>query len=397
MGAAKKNDPSKVVHFRNIPESVQESQVLGLCEPFGQVTHVLFNQDKRRALVEFQSVRMAIQCYSFFERVPCVVDGTQLNIGFSSKRDIGKGNPANRVLEVTITNMKYPVPVEILAQIFKPFVVRKIAYTESNEESISALVELDDVDSATGAFYKLQNKNIYADCNTVRVKYSKLKEVGSSETDVSVVEKPDFSISTKRVALTHPVCILHGLHEQLAKPDEIARVFQAYGQVVRVKIMYNNRAICLVQMGTIEECQEAIRHLNGFVLHGRRMNVEPSKGKPIPMPTLQNNNFNPADQERLTVDFTGALGRAFTGPDSRRQLDDTCAVKPPSETLRVVEPVDAENCTGEILKTLLRAGMKVNVMKYPEIEFCHVDEAIHALATCHTTPLSTGPLHLTFA
>lgn len=51
MGVVKKaNDPSKVILFRNIPDDFEETQVLGLCEPFGQVTYSILSSSKKTCL-----------------------------------------------------------------------------------------------------------------------------------------------------------------------------------------------------------------------------------------------------------------------------------------------------------------------------------------------------------
>ena len=43
--------PSKVLHLRNLPESVRENEVAGLALPFGRVANILLLRQKNQALL----------------------------------------------------------------------------------------------------------------------------------------------------------------------------------------------------------------------------------------------------------------------------------------------------------------------------------------------------------
>ena len=70
------------------------------------------------------------------------------------------------------------------------------------------------------------------------------------------------------------VAIVHGLNETDTKPDDLAALFAVYGNIQRVKIMYNKRSTALVQFDRMESVTNAMAMLTGTNLHGNEIKIE---------------------------------------------------------------------------------------------------------------------------
>jgi hypothetical protein len=83
------------------------------------------------------------------------------------------GKDENNVLLFNIMNPIYPITVEVIHRICTPFgKVARIVILRKN--GIQAMVEFDDVKSAIEAKEELQGADIYTDCCTIHVDFSKV-------------------------------------------------------------------------------------------------------------------------------------------------------------------------------------------------------------------------------
>ena len=65
--------PSKVLHLRNLPESVRENEVAGLALPFGRVANILLLRQKNQALLEMEDVATATALISYYNQLPATL------------------------------------------------------------------------------------------------------------------------------------------------------------------------------------------------------------------------------------------------------------------------------------------------------------------------------------
>ena len=65
--------PSKVLHFRNLPESVRENEVAGLALPFGRVANILLLRQKNQTLLEMEDVSSATALISYYSQLPATL------------------------------------------------------------------------------------------------------------------------------------------------------------------------------------------------------------------------------------------------------------------------------------------------------------------------------------
>lgn len=91
-----------------------------------------------------------------------------------------------------------------------------------------------------------------------------------------------------------------------ATPQELRELFEKYGKVTECDIVKNYG---FVHMSNVSEAEEAIKNLNQHQLHGWRMNVELSKGRPKSTTKLHVSNLG----EGVTSDVLRARFEEF-GP-----------------------------------------------------------------------------------
>lgn len=65
--------PSKVLHLRNLPESVRENEVAGLALPFGRVANILLLRQKNQALLEMEDIPTATSLVTYYNQLPATL------------------------------------------------------------------------------------------------------------------------------------------------------------------------------------------------------------------------------------------------------------------------------------------------------------------------------------
>ncbi len=120
----KKSDlaPTRVLYIRNVPDALSEADLLSHCSPFGSVVQVLLLREKHHGFVEFAEDPAAVACLQYYEATPLVVGGQRLDFNYSGRQGITtrkdpEGNPPNRILLLTVTNLLYPVTVDVLVKV----------------------------------------------------------------------------------------------------------------------------------------------------------------------------------------------------------------------------------------------------------------------------------------
>lgn len=71
--------PSKVLHLRNLPESVRENEVAGLALPFGRVANILLLRQKNQALLEMEDVSSATALIGYYNQLPATLRSVKGN------------------------------------------------------------------------------------------------------------------------------------------------------------------------------------------------------------------------------------------------------------------------------------------------------------------------------
>ncbi|XP_037339741.2 polypyrimidine tract-binding protein 3-like isoform X2 [Pungitius pungitius] len=342
----------------------------------------------------------------------------------------GLAQGQSSVLRIIVENLFYPVTLEVLQQIFSKFgsVLKIITFTRNNQ--FQALLQFSDIVHAHHARASLDGQNIYNGCCTLRIDFSKLStlnvkynndksrdftraDLPSGEMDpaaafggalppygaaafqptfhqhtgVSMALVPGPLVSPPRVSLQvappagHSVLLVSNLNPESASPHCLFILFGVYGDVQRVKILFNKKENALVQMSDATQAQLAMSHLNGHRLHGNVIRVMPSKH---PVVQLPRGGAGP-DEQPLTWDYSGSALHRFKKPGSKNFNN----IFPPSATLHLSNI--PSSVSEELLKDLFSsAGVTVKAFKFFQkdrkmalMQLASVEEAIEALIALH--------------
>ena len=153
-----------------------------------------------------------------------------------------------------------------------------------------------------------------------------------------------------------------------------------YGDVIRVKVLFNKKDTALIQMAEGTQAQMAIAHLDRIKLYGNVIRVNSSKHQTVQMPK---EGFQDSG---LTKDFTNSPLHRFKRPGSKNYHN----IYPPSETLHVsnIPPT----CTEESIREAFTEQTGIEPTKFrffPNdnkmalIQFNSVESAIIALTKMH--------------
>uniref|UniRef100_A0AAR2ILI8 Polypyrimidine tract-binding protein 1 n=1 Tax=Pygocentrus nattereri TaxID=42514 RepID=A0AAR2ILI8_PYGNA len=181
----------------------------------------------------------------------------------------------------------------------------------------------------------------------------------------------------------HSVLLVSNLNPDSISPHGLFILFGVYGDVQRVKILFNKKENALVQMADATQAQLAMSHLNGQRLHGRVIRVTISKHQTVQLPR------EGQEDQGLTKDFSGSPLHRFKKPGSKNFQN----IFPPSATLHLsnIPPSIADDMLKDLFSS---AGYKVKAFKFFQkdrkmalIQLGSVEEAIQALIDLHNHDL----------
>ncbi|KFP91122.1 Polypyrimidine tract-binding protein 1, partial [Apaloderma vittatum] len=332
------------------------------------------------------------------------------------------------VLRIIVENLFYPVTLDVLHQIFSKFgtVLKIITFTKNNQ--FQALLQYADPVSAQHAKLSLDGQNIYNACCTLRIDFSKLTSLnvkynndksrdytrpdlpsGDNQPSLDQTMAAAFGLTVPNVhgalaplaipaaaaaaagriaipGLTgagNSVLLVSNLNPEVITPQCLFILFGVYGDVQRVKILFNKKENALVQMADGNQAQLAMSHLNGQKLHGKPIRITLSKHQTVQLPR------EGQEDHGLTKDYGNSPLHRFKKPGSKNFQN----IFPPSATLHLsnIPP----SITEEDLKMLFSSnGGMVKGFKFFQkdrkmalIQMGSVEEAIQSLIDLHNHDL----------
>ncbi|XP_076355114.1 polypyrimidine tract-binding protein 1-like isoform X13 [Tachypleus tridentatus] len=448
------NNPSRVVHVRNIPNEAVETDIINLGIPFGRITNLLLLKGKNQAFLEMADERAASKMVNYYNNsgVP-VIQGRTVYVQFSNHKELKtdsthpgsistqaalqaaqalsnkietQGGP-NTVLRVIVDNQVYPITLDVLYQIFSRVgkVLKIITFTKNN--TFQALIQYPDVITAQAAKLSLDGQNIYNSCCTLRIDYSKLTNLnvkynndksrdftnptlpigdqGLDSLGIGGIPLGAFALSP--VAATSAtlglggirlsgqqsfggcVLLVSNLNEEMVTPDALFTLFGVYGDVVRVKILFNKKDNALVQMSEPHQAQLALTNLDKIKLYGKEIRVNISKHQVVQMPKEGQQDAG------LTKDFTSSQLHRFKKPGSKNYQN----IFPPSATLHLSN-IPTSVSEEEIKDAFQNTGGEVVAFKFFQkdrkmalIQMGSIEESVISLIKMHNYQL-TDSSHL---
>uniref|UniRef100_A0A7N8YD14 Polypyrimidine tract binding protein 1a n=1 Tax=Mastacembelus armatus TaxID=205130 RepID=A0A7N8YD14_9TELE len=349
---------------------------------------------------------------------------------------MGGATTQSPVLRVIVENLFYPVTLDVLHQIFSKFgtVLKIITFTKNNQ--FQALIQYADGMTAQHAKLSLDGQNIYNACCTLRISFSKLtslnvkynndKSRDYTRPDLPTADsQPSIDPQTMAAAFVINILFLIGLsvpgipsalaslgvgpggmaaaaaaatrlglsglaasggHNVLLVSNlnpEVSRLLGVYGDVMRVKILFNKKENALIQMSDGTQAQLAMSHLNGQRLHGRAMRVTLSKHTTVQLPREGH------EDQGLTKDYSNSPLHRFKKPGSKNYSN----IFPPSATLHLsnIPPSVVED---DLRRLFTSSGATVKAFKFFQkdrkmalIQMGSVEEAIESLIEFHNHDL----------
>ncbi|TRY58547.1 hypothetical protein DNTS_006515 [Danionella cerebrum] len=408
--------PSRVLHIRKLPNDVSEAEIVALGLPFGKVTNILTLKGKNQAFLELSTEEAAMMMVNYYSAVTPHLRSVPVYIQYSNHKELktdsssqsggsatsgsnSSDSGSSPVLRIIVDNMFYPVTLDIFSKFGT--VIKIITFTKNNQ--FQALLQYSDAACAQQAKVTLDGQNIYNACCTLRIDYSKLVNLnvkynndkskdftrpelpagdGQSALDpavAAVLGKDSSSLlgalsplsaaaaaaaAAGRVALaghsgSGGVLLVSNLNEEMVTPHSLFTLFGVYGDVQRVKILFNKKDSALIQMADI-------------------IRVTMSKHQTVQLPR------DGLDDQGLTKDFTNSPLHRFKKPGSKNFQN----IFPPSATLHLSNiPQDA---TEEYLKSLFsNSGGTVKAFKFFQdhkmalIQMMTIEESINCLIELH--------------
>ncbi|XP_071511301.1 polypyrimidine tract-binding protein 1-like, partial [Diadema antillarum] len=179
------------------------------------------------------------------------------------------------------------------------------------------------------------------------------------------------------------VLLVSNLTPELVTPQALFTLFGVYGDVQRVKILYEKRDNALIQMTDANQAQLAMKHLSGVKLYGKQIRVTSSKHQMVQLPKEGQPDAG------LTKDFSTSPLHRFKKPGSKNFLN----IYPPSSTLHLsnIPPTVDEDTLKDAFS---QHGAVANFKFFPKdrkmalIQMGSVEEATHALIAMHNYQLA---------
>lgn len=324
-------DPSKVIHVRNVGHEISEPDLLQLFQPFGVVNKLVMLRAKNQALLQMQDVSSAVSALQFYATHQPSIRGRNVYVQFSSHQELttmeqsnqGRGDELepNRILLVTIHHMLYPITVEVLHQVFSPHGYVEKVVTFQKSAGFQALIQFQSRQNAIAARNSLQGRNIYDGCCQLDIQFSNLEELQVNYNNERSRDFTNPSLPSEQkgrssqpgygdagvgypqmnnvaafaaafggglppgISGTNDRCTLlaSSLNPDMIDEDKLFNLFSLYGNIVRIKLLRNKPDHALIQMGEGFQAELAVHFLKGSTLFGKKLEVNYSKHPTITM------------------------------------------------------------------------------------------------------------------
>uniref|UniRef100_A0AAR5PQ16 RRM domain-containing protein n=1 Tax=Dendroctonus ponderosae TaxID=77166 RepID=A0AAR5PQ16_DENPD len=200
--------------------------------------------------------------------------------------------------------------------------------------------------------------------------------LGQTATGLRGLTTPGLSLAT--------VLLVSNLNEEMVTPDALFTLFGVYGDVQRVKILYNKKDSALVQLAEPHQAHLAITHMDKLKVFGKHIRVMLSKHQSVQMPKEGQPDAG------LTKDYSQSPLHRFKKPGSKNYQN----IYPPSATLHLSN-IPATVNEEDIKKAFTDNGFTVKAFKFfPKdkkmalIQLPSMEEAVIALIKMHNFQLS---------
>ncbi|XP_071953782.1 polypyrimidine tract-binding protein 3-like isoform X2 [Antedon mediterranea] len=178
------------------------------------------------------------------------------------------------------------------------------------------------------------------------------------------------------------VLLVSNLNPDRVTPDALFTLFGVYGDVHRVKILYEKRDSALIQLADSNQSHLAMSHLNSLKLYDKPMRVALSKHQQVSLPKEGQQDAG------LTKDFTNSPLHRFKKPGSKNYQN----IYPPNQVLHLSN-IPASVTEDELKTAFNQHGTVCGFKFFPKdrkmalIQLNNLEESVEALVAMHNYPL----------
>jgi len=146
----------------------------------------------------------------------------------------------------------------------------------------------------------------------------KLRDVKSPSPSYHSSDRSSSSNTNLSESGSGKVIMIHNLSPEVIKDVNPLFMFcSAFGNVDRIKIMFNKRDTAFIQMASVSDANNIIRHCQGLDVWGKTLVIVRSKIDNIHLPYTLVNEDN--EELNLTKDFTNSPARRFSPKFEKRR------------------------------------------------------------------------------
>ncbi|KAB1276778.1 Polypyrimidine tract-binding protein 1 [Camelus dromedarius] len=333
----------------------------------GQTIYIQFSNHKE---LKTDSSPNQAQAQAALQAVNSVQSGNLALAASAAAVDAGMAMVRqNLVLRIIVENIFYPVTLDVLHQIFSKFGTFLKTITSTKNNQFQALLQYTDPAAVLSVL------NVHGALEPLAIP--------------SAVVAAAAAVAAGQIAIPglagagNSVLLVSSLNPERVTPQSLFIFFSVYGDVQRVKILFNKKENALVQMADGSQAQLALSHLNGHKLHGKPVRITLSKHQNVQLPR------EGQEDQGLTKDYGNSPLHVFKKAGSKNLQN----IFPPSATLHLsnIPPSVSE----DDLKMLFSSnGRVVKGFKFFQkdrkialIQMSSVEEAIQALIHLHNHDL----------
>jgi len=178
--------PSKVIHVRNVIESITKSDITMTFHGYGRVAHCVLMRDKKQALVQYANMNSAMALMNAHRDGSIRIKNVKVYLRYSRHQELKmKEEVTNRIILVTIglENILFGahVTADMMWYIFSPYgFIEKLIIIRKENRMPQALIQFASKECAINAHRSLSNQTVYTDqaiSLTMGIQYSRLAEL----------------------------------------------------------------------------------------------------------------------------------------------------------------------------------------------------------------------------
>ena len=187
-----------------------------------------------------------------------------------------------------------------------------------------------------------------------------------------------------------PVVLVNNLAEEKVCPDALFTLFGLYGDVMRVKLLYNKKDMALIQFANNHQAYVATLNLNRVNLYGKELVVRPSKHREVALPRPG------AESMDMTKDYSDSPLHRFRRSGSKNAKN----ICPPSPVLFISNlPDDAtkDDVTNIFGESVLAVEFFKTNKNLAFIRMGSTEEAVAALIAHHNHKIRERFIRISFS